>query len=586
MNDFFLELSLIVVLAAIVSMAMRAMRQPLIIGYILTGVIAGPLILDAVHSEEVIDGLAEFGIALLLFIIGLGLNPKVIKEVGLGAAITGVGQVTLTTIFSWLLVTLLGFDAKEAIYIGVAMSFSSTIIILKLLSDKKEQHRLYGKISIGVLLVQDILATLALIGATASSSGTLSISSILELLTRGLALAIAMYLVVRFILPYLRKFISNSQELLFVFSIAWGFGMASLFKEVGFSLEVGALAAGIALATQPFAIEVGSRLRPLRDFFIILFFVTLGTHINLDGIGEILPAAAVLSTFILITNPIIVMSIMGLFGYTKKTSFKTGIAMAQISEFSLVFILLGNSLGQISDKIVSLVTLVGIITITISSYMIIYSDKLYVLLGKYLGVFERSNTRAENEAHVQPDVLIIGYKRGGEQFIKVFKQMKKRYLVLDYDPAVIEKLDHDHVPSAYGDVTDAELLEELHVDKVKLVVSVMSDHPSNLFIAKYLSNSNPKAVLICSAETPEEASELYSIGASYVMMPHYIGNERIASFIKKSGLKRSAFDSFKGKHLVKLGSSDGSTDKSRKSRHRLGKVILGSVEGLKTNTKN
>ncbi|MEM6997761.1 MAG: cation:proton antiporter [Patescibacteria group bacterium] len=573
MQDFFLELSLIVVLAAAVSIVMRALKQPLIIGYIITGVIVGPIVLGVIDSTETLDSLASFGIALLLFVIGLGLNPKVIKEVGAVAVFTGVGQVAFTSAAGWGIARLLGYGMTEAVFIAVALAFSSTIIILKLLSDKKEQHRLYGKISIGFLLVQDILATVALIAASASANGSLSASDLGELLVTGALLCLGLFLIIAYILPLFRSLISGSQELLFIFAIAWGFGIASIFKETGFSLEVGALAAGIALATQPFATEVGSRLRPLRDFFIVLFFVSLGTHIKIDGLAEMLPEALLLSGFVLIGNPIIVMTIMGLLRFTRKTSFKAGLAVAQISEFSLVFILLGRNNGQVSEEVVSLVTAVGIITIAVSSYMIIYSDKLFGLLSPYLSIFERSSTRKENESTKSAQLLLIGYKRGGEQFVKVFRELKKKYLVLDYDPAVIDKLDHDHVPNVYGDVTDLELLEEIHIDKARMIVSVMSDYQANKFLAEYLHKSNPKAVLICSAESEAQAAELYASGASYVMMPHYIGNEKIVSFIKKSGLERSAFDSFKARHMRKI--TNAGEPKKSKTKRRLGKAAIG-----------
>ncbi len=583
MENIFTELSIVIGLAAGISIIMRLLKQPLIIGYILTGVIVGPVALNAVESSSTLDGLASFGIALLLFIIGLGLNPKVIKEVGRVAVLTGLGQVAFTAGVGWMLANLLGYGGTEAIYISVALAFSSTIIILKLLSDKKEQHRLYGKISIGFLLVQDILATVALIAASASgTSEGLSAGSLLELLIKGILISLGIFVVVRFMLPILKNLISGSQELLFIFAIAWGFGIASLFKEAGFSLEVGALAAGIALATQSFAIEVGSRLRPLRDFFVVLFFVSLGTHIQIDGLAEVLPQAILLSAFVLIGNPIIVMSIMGGLGFTKKTGFKAGLAVAQISEFSLVFILLGSAQGQIDETVVNLVTLVGLITIAVSSYMIIYSDKLFDLFAPYLSIFERSKTRSEREKRDSPQLVLIGYRKGGEQFVKSFRQMKKRYLVLDYDPKIIDHLEHEGIPNAYGDITDVELLEEIGIDQAKLVVSTTSDFNGNASLANYMAQHNPKAVVVCSADTPARAADLYARGVNYVLMPHYVGSERVVSFIKRSGLKRSAFESYKKKHLDKL-SKDPTDPSVKETKHKMfGNVAVRSSKTKKT----
>ena len=282
------------------------------------------LVFNIVHTSDTLDIFAHFGIALLLFIIGLGLNPKIIKEVGKTATFTGVAQIIFTTALGWLIVRALGYDSLVALYISVALAFSSTIIVLKLLSDKKESHRLYAKISIGFLLIQDICATLILIAVAALSNDDLSGALIYELPVKGLVLASGLWLAAVWLLPKLKGLIGGNQEFLFIFAIAWGLGIGALFHSSGFSLEVGALAAGIALASQPYAAEIASRLRPLRDFFIIMFFVSLGTAIQFSVLAAIIPQAILLSLFVLIGNPLIVMIIMGSMGFTKKTGFKAG----------------------------------------------------------------------------------------------------------------------------------------------------------------------------------------------------------------------------------------------------------------------
>lgn len=552
MHEIFTEISLLLVLAAAVAMIMRALKQPLIIGHILIGLLVGPSVLGIVKSAESIELLGNFGIALLLFIVGLGLNPKVIKEVGKVSLLTGLGQVIFTSSIGFWLTTMLGYNAMTAFYISVALTFSSTIIILKLLTDKKEQNKLYGKIAIGFLLVQDIVATFALVVASASGQGELSYSNILTLAGKGLGLALATFLVSTLVISKLSTFLAKSQELLFLFAIAWGFGVGTLFFELGFSLEVGALLAGVALASMPYAQEIGSRLRPLRDFFIVVFFIALGAKLNIDNLGGIVWQAIGLSAFVLIGNPIIVMAIMGILGYTRKTGFNAGLAVAQISEFSLIFMLLGQKNGHIDAAAVTLVTLVGVITIALSSYMIIYSDSLYKRLEKLLRVFERKNTRSEIESRKHHEAVLFGYRHGGSEFVRVFKSITKRYIVVDYDPEAIERMEHHDIPYLYGDATDLELLEEVDLSHAKLVVSNLTDHPTNSFLLSHLEQVNPHAVVICHADTIQEAAELYGLGASYVMMPHYIGTEKITSFIKKSGMKKSEFNKFRSKHLEYL----------------------------------
>lgn len=552
MHEIFTEISLLLVLAAIVAMIMRALKQPLIIGHILIGLLVGPSLLGIVKSAESIELLGNFGIALLLFIVGLGLNPKVIKEVGKVSLLTGLGQVIFTSSIGFWIATLLGYNAVTAFYISVALTFSSTIIILKLLTDKKEQNKLYGKIAIGFLLVQDVVATFALVIASASGQGDLNYNNVAILAAKGIGLVLATLLVSSLIISRLSTFLAKSQELLFLFAIAWGFGIGTIFFENGFSLEVGALLAGVALAPMPYAQEIGSRLRPLRDFFVVVFFIALGAKLNIDNIGGIIWQAIGLSAFVLIGNPIIVMTIMGVLGYTRKTSFSAGLAVAQISEFSLIFVLLGQKNGFIDGTAVTLVTLVGIITIALSSYMIIYSDLLYKRLEKILRIFERKNTRLETESRKHHEAILFGYRHNGSEFVRVFNKITKRYVVVDYDPEAIERMDQHGVPYLYGDATDLELLDEIDLSHAKLVISNLTHHPTNTFLLSHLEQVNPHAVVICHADSVQEAAELYGLGASYVMMPHYIGTEKITSFLRKNGMKKSEFNKFRQKHLSYL----------------------------------
>jgi Kef-type K+ transport system membrane component KefB len=548
-SNIFVEVSILIALCAGIAMIMRLFRQPLIIGYIITGLLVGPSLLGLVKSPETIDVLGNFGVALLLFIVGLGLNPKVIKEVGKVSLFTGLGQVIFTGLFGYWIGTLLGYDTTTAVLIAIGLSFSSTIIILKLLTDKKEQNKLFGKISIGFLLVQDIIATIALLLVSASSNGSLSANDLTPLAVKGIAILITVILVSHYIVKPLSDFLAQSQEMLFLFAIAWGFGIAAIFYELGFSVEVGALFAGAALANLPYAQEIGSRLRPLRDFFIIVFFIALGTRLNVNDVQQVLFHSIILSTFVLIGNPIIVMIIMGLLGYTKKTSFKTSLAVAQISEFSLILVMLANTNKLVSDQVVSLLMVVAVITIAISSYMIIYSDQLYKVLEDYLKLFERKKVKHEHEHRAHVDAVLFGYKKGGSEYTHVFNQLSKKFLVVDYDPDSIDELEKQNVPYIYGDAADLQLLEEIDFTKVKLLVSVLSDFPTNLLLLKHLHGHNPSAVFICHADTIQQAIELYGLNASFVVLPHYIGNEKVGAFIKRNGFKKSEFNKYREKHL-------------------------------------
>jgi len=553
MHDIFTELSLIIAVGAGVSLVMRLIRQPLIIGHILTGIIVGPTLLNLTKSPDTIEVFSTIGIALLLFIIGLGLNPKVIKEVGKVAGIAGIVQVLFTGAIGWAAGMVAGLTKTESIFLGAALAFSSTIIILKLLSDKKEQGRLYGKIAIGILLVQDILATFALLFVTAKSSDqAFSFSQLGTLAAKGALIIVPMFFVSYVVLPRLHKLIAGSQEFLFLFAIGWGFGIAALFEKAGFSVETGALVAGISLASLPYAQEISARLRPLRDFFVVVFFIVLGTRLGFAHLSNLVPIVVVCSIIVIVVKPLITMAFMGLLGYTKRTSFKTSIALAQVSEFSLVLITLGNKQGLIRDDLVSVITFVALISIAVSAYLIIYSDNLYNLLEGHLSLFERRKTHFEQERKANYELILFGYHKGGHEFVRTFMSLKRRYVVVDYDPEVIDAMEHNKLNYMYGDATDIELLEEVGFDKAKLIVSTITDHETNLFLLRLMEKFNPGAVFICHANNPEEVARLYEIGASYVMLPHYIGSEKIGAFIRKSGLKKSEFRKYREKHLQYL----------------------------------
>jgi len=524
----------------------------MIIGHIITGLLVGPTFLHLIKSPETIDVFSDFGIALLLLIVGLGLNPRIIKEVGKIAGAIAVTKITVTTGVGFLLSRALGFDTTTALYIGIGLSFSSTIIILKLLADKKELTRLYGKISIGFLLVEDLIATFALVVVSASGSGGVSVGDFGLLLLKCTGLIFGLVMVRVLFINHMNKIIAKSQDFLFLFAIGWALGIAALFQWAGFSLEIGALVAGVTLASLPYAQEIASRLKILRDFFIVLFFISLGSHLDLHNILDILPEALILSLLVLIGNPLVVMIVMGLSRYTKKTSFKTGLAGSQVSEFSLILLLLAAEVGLIGEDAVTLVTMVALITIAASSYLIIYSDKLFLLAEGYIRMFERKQTNEAKESRHRYDLVLIGYQKGGHEFLKVFKQLKMKYLVVDYDPAVIDILEHRNVEYLYGDVTDPELLEELNLEHSKLIVSTITDLPTNLQLAQWLEKHNPGAVFIATADSAEEAAELYEVGTAYVMLPHYIGSEKIGAFIRKNGLNKTEFRHFRQKHLEYL----------------------------------
>jgi len=547
-HGIFGEISLIVTMGSVVAMIMHRLKQPLIVGHIITGILAGPLVFNIVHAEDTVEVFARIGIALLLFIIGLGLNPNLVKDIGKVSSLAAGFQVLGSFILGYLSGILLGLDTQASLVVGIVIAFSSTIIILKLMSDKKEQNRLHGRLVIGLLLIQDLFATVALLILSTSNGDGFTVMDGLGLVTKGTLLIGLLYSFSVYILPRFRTFISESQELLFLAAIGWGLGLPALFEVIGFSFEVGALLAGVTLSTQNYAQEISAKLRPLRDFFIVLFFVELGTILNFAGLGENLILIILLCFIVIVINPILAMSAVGFFGYTKKTSFMSGITMSQISEFSLIFAILANEKGIIDNNLVSALTFVALISIGVSTYIIKYSDEIYDKIQHKLRLFDNRISRSEKEEAQSYDAIVFGYKKGGEEFVKTFKKMKRSFVVIDYDPHVIDRLDNDKIPYLYGDATDSELFEELNINNVRIVVATFSNHEDSLFIAKHFHGLNEKIIIVLSSDSKEHSKELYDAGASYVMLPHFVGSEKLSSFIKRNGFKKTEFNKFKEKN--------------------------------------
>jgi len=535
-----------------VSLVMRIFKQPLIIGYIFSGILIGPVFLDFIPSGDTLSTFSQMGVAFLLFIVGLYLNPKSVKEVGKVSVITGIGQVVFTLVIGYLICLVLGFSHVTSLYIAIALTFSSTIIIMKLLSDKEALDKLYGRISIGFLLVQDLIAIIILIIVSSLAGGDGSWFSILLLLAKGIGAFLVLFAFTHYLLPKLNSFFEKSQEFLFVFAIGWGFGLSALFLSLGFSIEVGALVAGILLSMFPYSYEISSRLKPLRDFFIISFFVLLGSQMVFSGMHDMLIPAIVLSLFILIGNPLIVVFIMGRFGYSKNTGFMAGLTVAQISEFSLILVALGVKVGHLSNEILSFVTIIGLITIAGSTYLVIYSEKIYPFISKYLSIFEKKKMKEKNIPSKDYEYILFGENRIGFSIMKSFSKINKEYLVVDFNPERVKKLCSKGISCIYGDVSNVEFLEDLKAHKAKLIVSTIPEKDINLTILNLIHKKNKNAILIVTARHISEAFDLYKAGADYVILPHFLGGEYTARVIEKAKENKDSYKEEREKQIKDL----------------------------------
>jgi len=566
MEQIFIQLTIMLFIAFVVSYIVRMFKQPLVIGYILSGVIIVFLInfgfTDLKDSHEIIAIFSQFGIAFLLFIVGLHMNPKVIKEVGISSLLIGVGQVVLTFLFGFLIsFILLKYNLLASLFVGIALSFSSTIIVMKLLSDKSQLDSLYGKISVGVLIVQDLIAIAILMFVSSISHGANLYSFATNSLLGGGALIVFLFLLGYFILPNLTKNIAKSQELLFLFSICWCFVISSLFIFAGFSMEIGSLIAGIILSISPYSTEIISKVRPLRDFFLIIFFIILGLSIDISGISKVIINALILSLITLLLKPLIIMTLMTFMGYTKRNNFLVGTTLGQISEFSIIILLLAKSIslfsGAISEEIINTVALTLVITIFLSSYMIIYSNEFYKKMSSFASLFEKKRIRKDRIIKKKYDAILFGYNRIGFSILNSLKNIRKDYLVIDFNPDTISNLSKLRIPCLYGDSDDTELLEELPLDKLQIAVSTIPDFETNILLIEEIRKVNSNAIIIVRAHQIKEAMELYQKGANYVLTPHFLGGEYVAKMISDLKMDEKGYKEEKDKHIKILKKMSG-----------------------------
>ena len=527
LGSVFLEIGVILGLAAIGGFIAQFLRQPLIVAFIAIGILVGPSGFGMVSHSSEIELFARLGIALLLFVVGLKLDLHIIRTVGPVALASGLGQVLFTSVVGYLIALLMGMSPVTALYVAVALTFSSTIIIVKLLSDKREVDSLHGRIAVGFLIVQDIVVVLVMIGLTAFGQAEEGINigrEALVILLKGALMLIGVALLMRYVLPGLLQRMAHSSELLMLFAIAWAVLGASIGDLLGFSKEVGAFLAGISIASTTYREQVAARLVSLRDFLLLFFFIELGASLDILNLGGQLGTAMIFSLFVLVGNPLIVMAIMGYMGYRKRTGFLAGLTVAQISEFSLILAALGLSLGHLGQDTVGLITLVGLITISVSTYMILYSHPLYARLAPWLSIFERKvayrelSTTAGDEEKV--DILLIGLGRFGASVATNLRQRGCRLLAVDFDPQAVQYHTRDGYAVRYGDAEDPEFIASLPLSRATWVVSTVRDRAINRMILHGLKQQGYKGKVAISAAGSYDARFFEQAGVDMVLVPY------------------------------------------------------------------
>jgi len=553
-----IDIGLIIIISTILALIARIFKQPLIPAYILAGIIIGPIGLGFIQDMTIIRALSEFGIAFLLFVVGLEINIKRLKYVGLVASLGGLIQVLVVFFASYLITLRLGFANFEAMILGLVLAFSSTMIVIKLLSDTEAIDTLHGRIMLGILLMQDIIIILVL--SLVGTVNQFTAGPVVVALLRGILLFAVAFIATRFLLKPLFKFAARSEELLFLTSISILFVFALLAYSLGFSIAIGAFISGVCLASLPYNLEVIGRVTPLKDFFATLFFVSLGMQLVAINFRELLTPIIILLLCIIILKPVIIFFIVKFFGYEKRTSFLTGMSLGQLSEFSLIFLTVPLILNSISQEFFSLVIFLVIITMALTSYLIKYGEQIYLFFSDFLKPFETwGMKRRKLEFKTKENhktVLLIGCHRMGGIFLNTLQRMKKKVLVIDNNPDKIQELMKRGISCMYGDMTNPEILERIKLHKIKTIISTVPNEQDNKFLINHAKAANPKVEIFVTANHLHQAYYLYNSGADYVILPHILSGEKMSKLLRDVVKDHKNVKKLRKKHIKHLENLD------------------------------
>jgi Kef-type K+ transport system membrane component KefB len=525
--DVFFEIGLLVIFAGLGTYIAKLTKQPLIPAYIIAGVLIGK-VFGVATDQEIIGKLSEIGIAFLLFMVGLELEFKKLKDIGLVSSIVGAVQMAAVFIAGYVAMALFGFTRFESIYLGLVIAFSSTMLVVKILSDKLESNTLHGRLIIGILVVQDILAIVAL-SYLASASNTLGGMFYAKIA----AVLIVAALASKFIFPRVFEFAATSRELLLSVSLSVCFLFAMLFQSIGLSLTIGAFVAGVLLANLPYNIEIVGRMKPLRDFFSILFFTSLGLQLVFDGMSALLAPLIVLLLLVVIAKPVVIYLALRVLRHKARTSFITASSLGQISEFSLILVMQGVVMGVVQQGVLTMTVMLALLTMAFTSYFMSYEDWVY---RRFVAVLKDFRIDPRGEKHPDSpkaayDVVLCGYDRIGYSILKSLKAQKRSVVVVDFNPDVIKKLQNLDVNCIYGDICDPEVMDRLDMSRARMVISTANSYEDNLLLLHKVKAKNSYVPTIVTAHKIDQALELYKKGAEYVILPHFLGGDMVADML-------------------------------------------------------
>jgi Kef-type K+ transport system membrane component KefB len=534
-----LHLGFIVITAATFAFVGKLIRMPTIVGYILAGVVLGPL-LKLIEIDDSLDLISELGIALLLFLVGLELSFEKIKDLGRVGLILGGCQVLLTAIGGTLVAYSIGFGLIEAIFLGGTVTFSSTVVVIKLLDQKGVMNRLYARISVALFLAQDIVvigALTVLTGFGGSEPLTpMEMAINFSQAFGGMALLLTLALIAaRYLLPKPFAWAARAPDTVFIWALCWCFLVVMLAHQFHLSVEIGAFLAGIAIAQLPIHEDLHRRLHPLMAFFIAVFLVTLGIKMDLSSFSRVWPAALGLSAFVLLIKPLIVFNILARIRFSEYTAFQTAVATGQVSEFAFILLALGATTGLIGADIVALGGLVGIITIALSSYLIIHSEALYRLFAR-TGVLRIFRAKQEDDVealrHRKAHSIVVGMNALGREIVQQLTQRGERVLAIDTDPNKLEGLGTADI--LIGNVEYQSVVEEIGLREAKIVVSALQIEDTNHMLAYRCRSAGVPCAI--HAFDMSVVDDLLDLNTTYLMMPAADGVVQQRKLMQQEGV--------------------------------------------------
>lgn len=559
MPHLFLLFAITLVVSALLGIFARLFRQPLILAYIVTGILISLTGILGEVDQSMVSLLSNIGIAFLLFLVGIELKLEDLKYVGKVAIYGGIGQILFTTVVGFILISAFGFSTLTAMVMAIAITFSSTVIIIKLLAEKNDLQSLHGKISIGLLLVQDFVAILVLMFLAGFSNGqSPSFYSILLILLKGCALVALTAISTKYGLELVLKKASESAELLFVTAIAWAFLVAAVAESFGFSVAIGAFIAGVAIASSPYRTQISGRIKPLRDFFLVIFFILLGVSMPLNSIVNSMWTILILCLFVLMGKSLIVFAIMLTLKFRNRTSFLTSISMVQISEFSLILMSVSAGLGFVGKNEVAIIGAVGVVTITLSSYLILYGETIYKYVEKYLSKVlpeKQHDPYVVHKENLKDHVVLVGGEQMGSDillFLKTKISDRDQIVVVDFNPKIFNSLRAGGYNAVFGDISDPEVLEELELGRARLLIITDPDIGDSHHIITFARAKNYKGPIIGTSYWIHDAIRLYEMGADFVVVPETVGGKHVARILAENWDHLSAIKKEKSKHFEDL----------------------------------